>query len=155
MRERSSWWQAWLERLSSSLRHGLARIVRIVVHRHNVGVSGRRILIVDDHAAFLLSARALLVAEGCDVVACAASGEEALRIVGSLAIDLVLLDLYLPGFDGIAVAERLAVMDVPPDVILISSHEEAASEERVVAAPVRGFLAKRDLACTAIDRLLV
>jgi CheY-like chemotaxis protein len=112
-------------------------------------------LIVDDHSEFLLSARALLVAEGCDVVACAASGEEALAIVGSRAIDLVLLDLYLPGSDGIAVAELIAALDAPPEVILISSHEEAASEERVVAAPVRGFLAKRDLACAAIDRLLV
>ena len=133
----------------------LARIVRIVVRGHNVAVLARRILIVDDHAAFSVSARALLTAEGCHVVGCAATGEEALALVVSLGIDLVVLDLYLPGSDGTAVAEQLAAMDAPPEVILISSHEEAASEERVVAAPVRGFLAKRDLACAAIDRLLV
>ena len=97
----------------------------------------------------------MLVAEGCDVIGCAADGAEALRMVGSLPVDVVLLDLYLPGADGVAVAEQIAKMKSPPAVILISSHDEAASEERVMAAPVRGFLAKRDLACAAIDRLLV
>jgi DNA-binding NarL/FixJ family response regulator len=115
----------------------------------------RRILIVDDHVDFSASARALLEAEGCEVVACAATGEDALELVARLEIDLVLLDLNLPGADGIAVAEWLASLDDAPDVILISSHDEAALEQRVIAAPVRGFLAKRDLACAAIDLLLV
>jgi CheY-like chemotaxis protein len=128
--------------------------VRSVDGRHNVEVPGRRILIVDDHAEFSASARALLEAEGCDVVACAATGEDALELVDGLEVDLVLLDLNLPGLDGIAVAERLASLEAAPDVILISSHDEAAVEARVVAAPVRGFLAKRDLACVAIDLLL-
>ena len=135
--------------------HELARIVRIVVRRHNVAVAARRILIVDDHVAFSVSASAMLVAEGCDVIASATTGKEALALVGRLSIDLVLLDLYLPGSDGIAVAEQLTALNAPPEVILISSHEEAAAEERVLRAPVRGFIAKRDLACAAIDRLLV
>jgi len=112
-------------------------------------------LIVDDHAAFLSSARTLLAAEGCDIVACALGGEEALAILDRMPIDVVLLDLYLRGIDGVAVAEQIAALDTPPAVILISSHEEAAYQERVASAPVRGFLAKRDLACAAIDRLLV
>jgi DNA-binding NarL/FixJ family response regulator len=114
----------------------------------------RRVLIVDDHDGFLTSARALLVAEGFDVVSSASTGEEALSAITSLAVDLVLVDLYLPGIDGVTVAEGIAAMRAPPDVILISSHEDAANEPRVAAAPVRGFLAKRDLAWEAIDHLL-
>ena len=112
-------------------------------------------MIVDDHAAFLSSARTLLTAEGCNIVACAAGGDEALALLSRVPVDVVLLDLYLPTIDGVAVAEQIAALDAPPAVILISSHEEAATEERVVAAPVRGFLAKRDLACAAIDHLLI
>jgi DNA-binding NarL/FixJ family response regulator len=76
-------------------------------------------------------------------------------LLSQVHVDIVLLDLYLSRIDGVAVAEQIATLDRPPAVILISSHEEAASEERVVSAPVRGFLAKRDLACAAIERLLV
>lgn len=114
----------------------------------------RRVLIVDDHEGFLASASALLVAEGFDVVASASTGEEALSAITTLAVDVVLVDLYLPGIDGVTVAEGIAAMSAPPDVILISSHEDAANEPRVASAPVRGFLAKRDLAWKAIDHLL-
>jgi DNA-binding NarL/FixJ family response regulator len=114
----------------------------------------RRVLIVDDHEAFLASARALLTGEGFHVVSCAATGEEALSALASLQVDVVLVDLYLPGIDGVTVAERIAALRAPPDVILISSHEDAPLEPRVATAPVRGFLAKRDLAWEAIERLL-
>ena len=117
-------------------------------------MAARRVLIVDDHAAFLEAASALLVAEGFEIVGSVTSGDEALAAVLRLPTDLVLLDLYLPGNDGVAVAERIAALDSPPAVILISSHDEAGAEARVMAAPVRGFLAKRDLAWEAIDRLL-
>jgi hypothetical protein len=41
-----------------------------------------------------------------------------------------------------------------PEVILISGDDDAASDPRVLTAPVAGFLAKRDLSCAAIDALL-
>lgn len=134
---------------------GLPRIARLTVSWNNPWVFPRRIMIVDDHAGFLSSARTLLTAEGCNIVACAVDGDEALSLLSQVHVDVVLLDLYLSRIDGVAVAEQIAALDPPPAVILISSHEEAASEERVVSAPVRGFLAKRDLACAAIERLLV
>jgi CheY-like chemotaxis protein len=78
------------------------------------------VLIVDDHASFRTSARALLQAEG-DVVGEAADGEEALEAVVKLRPDVVLLDIQLPGLDGLTIAERLAVVPNPPAVVLISS----------------------------------
>ncbi len=64
------------------------------------------VLIVDDHAAFRASARALLQAEGFDVVGEAANGAEAVEAVAVLRPEIVLLDIQLPDLDGLAVAER-------------------------------------------------
>lgn len=115
---------------------------------------GRSVLVVDDHAGFRASARAWLVREGFDVVGESASGEAALRDALDLAPDLVLLDLNLPGISGLEVAAALAARPDAPAVIIISSDAEAGADPLVRVAPVAGFLAKRDLACDAIDTLL-
>lgn len=118
-----------------------------------------RVMLVDDHAAFRRSASILLELEGVRVVATAESGEQALALLdapdgpGGQA-NLVLVDLRLPGMDGVDVSEAIAGRRRPPPVILISSHDEAASDPRVVGAPVLGFLPKRDLTCNAILALL-
>jgi DNA-binding NarL/FixJ family response regulator len=118
-------------------------------------MSGERVLLVDDHPGFRASAAAMLEAEGLSIVGTAASGEEALNLVGPLHPDVVLLDLFLTGIDGIDVAWRIARSGADgPSVILISSHDEAGLDPRVISAPVKGFLPKRDLTCDAIRRLL-
>src|SRR5437762_3283434 len=99
-----------------------------------------RVLIVDDHAAFRTSARALLEAEGFDVVGEAADGEGAIGEVERLRPDVVLLDVQLPGLDGFAVADRLAKAGGPAAVVLISSREAAAYGPRLNAAPAKGFI---------------
>src|SRR5262249_5647341 len=66
------------------------------------------VLIVDDHAGFRESARALLEAEGFTVVGDAADGAAAVAAVARLRPDVVLLDVQLPDVDGFAVAGRLA-----------------------------------------------
>ena len=83
-----------------------------------VGVS---VLIVDDHAEFRRSARALLEADGYTVVGEAGDGVEAIAEAERLRPEVVLLDIQLPGIDGFAVAERLASSAHPPAVVLISS----------------------------------
>ena len=62
------------------------------------------VLIVDDHPSFRASARALLQAEGFEVVGEAADGAEALRAAEELHPDVVLLDVQLPDTDGFDVA---------------------------------------------------
>ena len=83
------------------------------------------VLIVDDHAAFRASARALLQAEGFDVVGEAADGAAAVEAVAVLHPEIVLLDIQLPDLDGLAVAERLAAGQDAP-AVLISSRDAAA-----------------------------
>jgi len=112
------------------------------------------VLIVDDHAGFRESARALLEAEGFNVLGGAADGTAAITQVARLRPDVVLLDVQLPGLDGFAVAERLAATPQPPHVVLISSRDATAYGPRIAAAPVRGFLAKRELSGAALASLV-
>jgi DNA-binding NarL/FixJ family response regulator len=114
----------------------------------------RTILIVDDHAAFRRSARALLQAEGMNVVGEAADGAQAIAEVERLAPAIVLLDIQLPDMDGFAVAASLGGRPDPPCVILISSRNAAEYGDRIVAADALGFIVKSRLSGAAIMALL-
>ena len=113
-----------------------------------------RVLIVDDHEAFRSSARALLEAEGFDVIGEAADGQEAVETVAALRPDIVLLDIQLPGLDGLAVAEQLAAAPDPPQVVLISSRDALAYGARLRGTPARGFIPKRGLSGEALAALI-
>jgi DNA-binding NarL/FixJ family response regulator len=110
-------------------------------------------LIVDDHADFRASARALLELQGFEVVGDVVDGEAALEATERLRPDVVLLDVQLPGIDGFEVAERLAAADDPPRVVLISSRNRNAYD-RLQGAPVAGFLGKHELSGAALAALL-
>ena len=118
-------------------------------------ISGMRptVLIVDDHAAFRASARALLQAEGFDVIGEAANGAAAVEAVAALRPEIVLLDIQLPDLDGLAVAEQLAGAADAPAVVLISSRDAAAYGPRLQATPARGFIPKRELSGEALAAL--
>lgn len=114
----------------------------------------RSVLIVDDSASFRAAARALLEDDGFLCIGEAAGGAEALRALEGGHPDVVLLDIALPGDDGIEVARRMASLDSPPPVVLISSRPAAVYGRRLAEAPVRGFLAKHELSGTALSALL-
>ena len=118
-------------------------------------ISGMRptVLIVDDHAAFRASARALLQAEGFDVIGEATDGAEAVAAVAALRPQIVLLDIQLPGLDGLAVAEQLAAVPDPPTVVLISSRDAAVYGPRLQSTPARGFIPKSGLSGQALAAL--
>jgi DNA-binding NarL/FixJ family response regulator len=112
------------------------------------------VLIVDDHDGFRESARALLEAEGFTVVGDAVNGAAAVSAVEQLQPDVVLLDVQLPDVDGFTVAARLAAAPDAPRVVLISSRDAAAYGPNVAAAPVCGFLEKRELSGAALAALV-
>jgi DNA-binding NarL/FixJ family response regulator len=114
----------------------------------------KTVLIVDDHAVFRMSARALLEADGFDVIGEAADGAEAVEAVALLRPDVVLLDIQLPDEDGIAVADRLARALDPPAIVLISSREASAYGPRLAETSARGFISKSGLSGEALASLL-
>jgi DNA-binding NarL/FixJ family response regulator len=112
------------------------------------------ILIVDDHPGFRASARALLEADGFEVLGEAADGASAVEQARRLRPEVVLLDIQLPGMDGFAVADRLAEEPAAPAVVLISSRGRGAFRSRLEAAPARGFITKSEFSGECLASLL-
>ena len=110
------------------------------------------VLIVDDHAGFRRSARALLEVEGFEVVGEAADGSSGLALARELEPDLVLLDVALPDISGFDVAAGLAT--TPSKVILTSSREHADYGGRVRQSGALGFVPKDGLTPEALHELL-
>jgi DNA-binding NarL/FixJ family response regulator len=119
-----------------------------------MGVVARTVLIVDDHAGFRAGARALLEAEGFDVLGEAEDGESAVELARRLRPEVVLLDVQLPGMDGFAVAERLAAEPVAPTVVLISSRARSAFRTRLGTTSARGFITKAEFSGECLASLL-
>ncbi len=111
------------------------------------------VLIVDDHAEFRRSARALLEAEGFEVLGEAVDGASALIEAARLRPRLVLLDIQLPDLDGFEVAARLADGSDPPAVVLTSTRTASSYRRRLAVAPVLGFIAKGELTREALAAL--
>ena len=118
----------------------------------------RTVLIVDDSAGFRRQIRALLSAEGFEVVGEAASGAAALIACRELRPQLVLLDVGLPDVDGFDLAERLVHERLreggDPVVVLTSSRDAGAYRIRLERTAAAGFIAKDELSRAAIDAVL-
>ena len=103
------------------------------------------VLIVDDHAGFRRTARALLELDGFEVVGEADDGRSALEQVSSLRPDIVLLDVHLPDMNGFEVAERLASDGYGSRIVLTSSRDEAEFGGLVASSSACGFIPKAEL----------
>ena len=111
----------------------------------------RRVLIAEDEALIRLDLKEMLEEEGYAVVGEAGDGEEAVVLAEKLRPDLVILDVKMPGLDGIAAAERIAGERVAPVVILTAFGQrdlvERAREAGAMAYLVKPFQ-KKDLVPT-------
>ncbi len=89
-----------------------------------------KILIVDDEEPARMHLRSLLQEIGSpyELVGEAAGGLEALAVCERLPVDLVLLDIRMPGLDGLTTAARLAAGEHPPAVIFTTAYDEHAIE---------------------------
>ena len=108
-----------------------------------------RVVLVDDDARFRAMACRALAVDGVEVVAEVDNGEDACDAVARWRPDVVLLDIRLPGIDGLEVARQLGREEGGPVVILISTLD-AAYGRRVAAGLTAGFLPKNELSLAAI-----
>jgi DNA-binding NarL/FixJ family response regulator len=102
------------------------------------------ILLVEDHAILSKSISALVDNPDMAVVAVARTGEETLALLPELNVDLALIDVSLPGINGIELVVQLRreYPDLP--CIVLSGHHETVYVRRAMAVGARGYVTKGD-----------
>ena len=102
-----------------------------------------RILVVDDHALFREGLRALLAAfPDIAVVGEAADGEEAIAQAERLQPDVVLMDVAMPGIDGIEATRRILRLNPNLGIIIVTMVEDTDSVFAAMRAGARGYVLK-------------
>ena len=102
-----------------------------------------RVLLVDDQETFM---RALVAVVGATpnftVVGQASTGEESLVLASEVNPDLVIMDVNLPGIDGLEATRRLRKRSSPPVVVLLSTYDEDAGEQFVAESGAQEYVTK-------------
>ena len=137
-------------RMESQALHGQAR--QAVRHARQ-GLRQARVLVVDDSPTFLGAARAIVsAADWLYLVGSASSGQEAIQRLPELEPDLVLLDVQMPGINGLEAA-RIIHRQYPEIVIVLISAETAGLTHLARSAGAAALLRKMELTPATLDAL--
>jgi two-component system, NarL family, response regulator DegU len=109
-------------------------------------INSIRVLIVDDHAAIRAGLRALLQREeDIEIAGEARNGEEALILVQELQPDVILLDIAMPGLQGTEVAAEIQAMELPVQILVVSSQTDYSTLLRLLRSGINGYLLKSEV----------
>jgi len=100
-----------------------------------------RVVIAEDEALIRLDLKEMLTSEGYVVVGEAANGQDAIELAESLRPDLVILDVKMPGLDGISAAEQI-VANASAAVIMLTAFSQRELVERAADAGAMAYLVK-------------
>ena len=104
-----------------------------------------RVLIVDDQEPFRSAAKMVVeLTDGFEVAGEAGSGEDGLAMFDDLAPDLVLMDIKMPGMDGLEATRQILAGDPNARVVVLSTYEAGEFEERAHEAGAIAFISKSD-----------
>src|SRR5438128_11007495 len=103
-----------------------------------------RILIVDDHPLTREALSSLLSAHGLDVIGCVSDGAEAIVEAGRLQPDLILLDLSMPGLDGLSALPRLREAAPECEVVVLTASGTEENLLGAIRAGAAGYLLKSE-----------
>ncbi|MGI9598407.1 MAG: response regulator [Acidimicrobiales bacterium] len=113
-----------------------------------------RVLVVDDQAVYRDAAQFVIeMSDGFELAGTAETAEEGLGLTDALHPDLVLMDINLPGINGLEATRRIVADHPETWVIVFSTHSVGDYEPRARAAGAIGCLAKADLAPDALAQL--
>src|SRR5215475_795224 len=102
-----------------------------------------RVLLVDDHPVVRKGVRAMLASEpDIEVAGEAGSGDEAVALARDRAFDVILMDLRMPGTDGVDAIGRLVAGDPAARIVVLTTYETDADILRAVEAGAAGYLLK-------------
>ena len=101
-----------------------------------------RVLLIDDHALVRKGIEELLQSRGVQVVAAVGSGEEGVRRAKELPADLILLDVKMPGMNGIETLKQLRAGGVLAPVVMLTMSREDADLSAALRGGAKGYLLK-------------
>ncbi|HJR44078.1 MAG TPA: response regulator [Actinomycetota bacterium] len=100
-----------------------------------------KVLIAEDEAIIRLDLKEMLEEEGLAVVGEASDGEAALRLAAEKAPDLVIMDIKMPGMDGLAAAEKLSETGATA-ILILTAFSQKDLVQRAAEAGAMGYLVK-------------
>ena len=103
---------------------------------------GLSVILVDDHTMLRQGIRRALESEGIKVVAEASDGATAIRLALEHKPDVVLMDVSMPGMDGVEAARRLVEADGRQRVVMLTMHIDRDVIDRAIRAGAVGYLTK-------------
>jgi response regulator NasT len=107
----------------------------------NTSGNASKVLIAEDEAIIRLDLKEMLEEEGFDVVGEASDGEAAVRLAQERSPDLVIMDIKMPGMDGLTAAERI-VSDGTAAVLILTAFSQRDLVHRAAQAGAIGYLVK-------------
>ncbi len=101
-----------------------------------------RVLLIDDHTLFRVGLEALLESRGIEVVASVGSGQECLRLVEELHPDIILLDMRMPGIDGLGVLKLLRQNELALPIVMLTTSTDENDLLESLREGAQGYLLK-------------
>ena len=109
-----------------------------------------RVIVVDDDAIVVRSLSTILGAEpDIEVAGTGTSGEEAVSLFSACEPDVVLMDIQMPGGDGLSAAEKILAADPAARVVFLTTFSDDDYIVRALRLGARGYLIKQDVATIA------
>ena len=113
-----------------------------------------RVLVVDDQVPFRLAARLVVRrTEGFEFVGEAGTGEESVEVVADLKPDLVLMDINMPGINGIEATRQIVTAEPDTVVFLCSTYQLSDLPAEASTSGARAYVNKEELGPDVLQRL--
>ncbi len=101
-----------------------------------------RVLLIDDHTLFRVGLEGLLVSRGIEIVASVGSGHDAQRLVDELTPDIILLDMRMPGINGLEVLTMLKEKNDSLPIVMLTTSTDENDLIKSLRSGAQGYLLK-------------
>jgi DNA-binding NarL/FixJ family response regulator len=119
------------------------------------GAEKIRVLIADDHRLFADALEAILgMDQRIEVVGKAHNGEEAVRLAAAEKPDVILMDMKMPGVDGLEATRRICEKRSSPSVLMLTGSNARADVDRAREAGAAGYVTKDRIASHLIESIV-
>ncbi len=101
-----------------------------------------KVLIADDHSLIRSAMKSLMESHGYEVVAEAANGTDTVQLARQHDVDLIILDITMPGLDGLEVINRIRASGLETRILVLTSQSPLFYSQRCMKAGAAGFITK-------------